>query len=326
MEVVYGYCTATDPSANVFIGGDFFTDSVAFGSHTLHKIGNGDIFIAKYDSSGNALWAKRAGGTADEDAYCLVTDALGNAYLAGRYRSSSIAFGADTLTNAGGYDAFLVKYNSSGNVSWAKTIGDSLYESGWGLTTDGSNKVYFTGGFTSAINFDTISVGVPLGSLDPMFIAGYDLSGNVLFVKGVGSGGDDFSSVAVSKTSSCIYIGGDFEPTILVLGNDTLVSTGGSENVFVGKLCYPSGVGIPELNKNEEFILFPNPFQNKINIVTNRNEQIELILYDILSKKLFNQEFTNTTFINTEQLANGIYIYELRNKNGVLVTGKVIKQ
>jgi hypothetical protein len=89
-------------------------------------------------------------------------------------------------------------------------------------------------------------------------------------------------------------------------------------------LCI-STVGINEVKNNDEVILFPNPFTDKINITAKRNELIEFVLYDLISRKIFNQSFTNSTSINTEQLTKGVYLYEVRNKNGVIKKGKVVK-
>ena len=70
--------------------------------------------------------------------------------------------------------------------------------------------------------------------------------------------------------------------------------------------------------------IFPNPIANKLNVQTNNYEQAEIILYDLSSRKLLQQTFTNTTTINTEQLAKGMYLYEVRNRNGIIKNGKVI--
>jgi hypothetical protein len=56
----------------------------------------------KYDSSGNAVWAKGVGGTDNETAYGIATDANGNVLLTGDFYSSSITFGATTLSNSAG--------------------------------------------------------------------------------------------------------------------------------------------------------------------------------------------------------------------------------
>jgi len=88
--------------------------------------------------------------------------------------------------------------------------------------------------------------------------------------------------------------------------------------------CY-SSVGINEIKNEEDLVLFPNPFTDRINITVNKNEIVEVNIYDITSRKLLSQSFTNSTSINTEQLANGIYIYELRNSKHRIANGKIIK-
>ena len=87
-----------------------------------------------------------------------------------------------------------------------------------------------------------------------------------------------------------------------------------------------SGEGISEIKRNIGCILYPNPFIDKFNIVAKESGQFEIILWDILSRKLIQQTFTESATLNTEQLANGIYIFEVRNKNETILTGKVIKQ
>ena len=72
--------------------------------------------------------------------------------------------------------------------------------------------------------------------------------------------------------------------------------------------------------------LYPNPITDKLAIQTNTTEPFEIILYDLSSRKLLQQSFTTTTIINTESLAKGMYIYQVRNKKGISKTGKVIKE
>lgn len=88
--------------------------------------------------------------------------------------------------------------------------------------------------------------------------------------------------------------------------------------------CNPP-LGINETTNERELILFPNPFTDRINITAKRNEVVEISFYDVTARKIFNQSFTSSTTINTEQLVKGIYLYEVRNKNGVIKKGKVVK-
>jgi hypothetical protein len=72
--------------------------------------------------------------------------------------------------------------------------------------------------------------------------------------------------------------------------------------------------------------VFPNPCTDKLNIFIKGNDQNEIMLYDILSRKIMQKKFTNSATLNTEQLSRGIYIYEVRNKNGVIQKGEVVKE
>jgi len=235
---------ATDASGNACITGNFFSDTCFFGSYALvdADLWHNDFFIAKYDPSGNVLWAKRSGGTDNDQGNGIATDAAQNIYVEGMFFSSSITFDSYTLTNAAVAD-FLVKYDPSGNVLWAKKIGgvtNSPLFSEHCVATDNYGKVYLTGVFSgSIITFDTVILHSPSGPHDPMFVVAYDSSGHALFAKALASGGDDWNSVATSP-SGCVYISGDFASTRMTVGNDTLtlMPSSSTENVFVAKMCY----------------------------------------------------------------------------------------
>ena len=115
-----GQSISTDASGNVFVTGDFNVASITFGTTTLTRAGGADIFVVKYDASGNVLWAKSAGGTSSDYADGISTDASGNVLVTGSFASASITFGTTTLTNtlSNFPDIFVVKYDASGNVLW----------------------------------------------------------------------------------------------------------------------------------------------------------------------------------------------------------------
>jgi hypothetical protein len=99
--------------------------------------------------------------------------------------------------------------------------------------------------------------------------------------------------------------------------------------LFIDDVCLtPCGssctTGIAYENENADIYAFPNPFSDKLNFIIG-NKDSEIILYDITSRKVLQQNFINSISINTEQLAKGIYLYEVRSKNGVIKKGKVVK-
>lgn len=128
-----------------------------------------------------------------------------------------------------------------------------------------------------------------------------------------------------------VILPSDFQDSVLftiVATQDSLINetmTISNFNLVYGE-CSDSTLNIESPFSNENsVILFPNPISNELTIQAIGRETKEIILYDIVSKKLIQAKFTNTISINTEQLAKGIYIYEVRNKNGVIKKGKVVK-
>jgi hypothetical protein len=106
----YGYSVCNDASGNVFVTGTFSSQNITFGSYTLTKTGAGystDIFLVKYDSQGNVLWAKSAGGTSDDSGESVCVDTNGNVFVTGYFKSSTITFGSYILSNAGNADVLL---------------------------------------------------------------------------------------------------------------------------------------------------------------------------------------------------------------------------
>jgi hypothetical protein len=96
-------------------------------------------------------------------------------------------------------------------------------------------------------------------------------------------------------------------------------------------ICVPpcicnNSVGINQAPLSANSVnISPNPFSDKLNLAIGNRELSEIVLCDITTRKLLQQSFTNSTSINTSQLAKGIYIYEVRNKSGVIKKGKVVK-
>lgn len=322
-SVDYGFSITSDPLSNLYITGSFLSPSLIFGIDTLINSGNKDMFLTKYDSSGNVIWAKRAGGNAEDDGYSVALNASG-VYATGFFNSSPIIFGTDSLISNGNYNTFLSKYDSSGNVLWAKSFtGGFPYT----VASDANDNTYITGSMdtsNSSMTFDTVTVQLPTNSFDPMFIVSYNSTGHALWGKALSSGADDNNSVATG-TNGSVFIGGDFYyVNPFIVGNDTLIRTG-IEDIFVARLSYSSSVGISEVSIDNGFSFYPNPFNDYLKISTNNSKLSEIILYDITSRKILQQEFTTSTTINTSQLAKGIYIYEVRNKNGIIKQGKVVK-
>lgn len=87
----------------------------------------------------------------------------------------------------------------------------------------------------------------------------------------------------------------------------------------------PCNTGIKEENEITINNIYPNPFNDKLTFRNINNELSEIILYDIASRKIIQEKFTNSVSLNTEQLAKGLYLYEVRSRSGLCKKGKVVK-
>jgi len=257
-----GVSTCTDANGNIYVTGNY-SNNMAYcaSTYSLTLFGPSgtqtDVFVAKHDSKGNVLWAKCGGGAKIDLSYGISVDANGNVYVTGNFESNTVLFGSITLTNSttsGNTDMFIVKYDSNGNMKWAKKAGGVNDDSGSGVGTDANGNVYISGMINNnaLIKYDSLGnvnwTAVPTVSANGIsvnpdgniyitgiyspgyYIAKYDTSGNMKWFKSP-SGGEGYS--VSTDTSSNVYVSGIFGGTA-IMGNDTLVSAGSWDD-FIAK-------------------------------------------------------------------------------------------
>src|SRR5262249_36134175 len=119
---VDGWGVTVDGAGNVYVNG-WFTGTATIGTTSLTSAGGEDLYVAKLDSTGTALWAVDFGGSGTfEEPGGLAVDGAGNVYVTGLFEGTA-AFGGVSLTSAGGDDVFVAKLTSAGTVAWAKRFG-----------------------------------------------------------------------------------------------------------------------------------------------------------------------------------------------------------
>jgi len=170
----YGYSIQQTSDGGYVITGETYS----FGA------GSYDVFVIKLDSSGNLSWAKTIGGTDDDYGYSIQQTSDGGYVITG----ATYSFGA------GGYDVFVIKLNSSGNLSWAKTIGGTGNDSGYSIQQTSDGGYVITG--------ETYSFGA--GSYD-VFVIKLDSSGNLSWAKTIGGTDDDYG-YSIQQTSDGGYV------------------------------------------------------------------------------------------------------------------------
>jgi hypothetical protein len=116
------------------------------------------IIIQKLDTDLNSIWNRETGGAEPiqslDIARSISVDNEGNAYLTGSYFSSSLVFAGQTLINTmnGDYyypEIFVLKYSSSGEEIWGKSLGGIHSDEGTSIYALGDDVFYLGGNFES---------------------------------------------------------------------------------------------------------------------------------------------------------------------------------
>ncbi|MBC7696668.1 MAG: SBBP repeat-containing protein [Burkholderiales bacterium] len=235
----YSQSIKVDINNDILVTGTFYSPSIVFGNDSIvnPNIGCfGDIFIAKFSSAGNYIWAKQAGGYGADQGNAITTDPNGNIYLTGYTRSSTPCM-FDTIsltpsTGSGYKENFIAKYSSSGEAIWAKNFGTSLQDEGKSICTDINGNVYITGSFYYynsngyMMNLDNNNSIINRGGKDSYLIK-YDSLGNILWSKGVGGINYDEGNSVRCDVSGNIYLAGYSRSPYLFIDNDSLLINNG---------------------------------------------------------------------------------------------------
>ena len=191
----------------------------------------------------NWAWAKSAGRASNDYGYSVSTDASGNVFMTGIFRSASITFGTTTLSNAGTNDIFIVKYDAGGNVIWLKGAGGTSFDFGHSVSTDTEGNVFLTGVFSSAtITFGTTTLtnATKVGTGD-IFIVKYNAAGNVQWAKSAGGTKDDNGNSLSTDASGNVTMAGSFKSATINFGSTPLTNAGGSD-IFIARISGTTGI------------------------------------------------------------------------------------
>ncbi len=159
-----GECLRIDGGGNAYIAGtagysNFPTTTGAF--DTTHN-GGFDVVLVKLDPTGSSLiYSTFLGGTNNDQAYGVVIDGAGNAYITGQAGSDNFptTLGAyDTTYNdtVGTYgDVFISKLDAAGAILLYSTyLGGNYFDYGRGIAIDGGGNAFVTG-YTASDDFPT---------------------------------------------------------------------------------------------------------------------------------------------------------------------------
>lgn len=222
-----------DDVGNIYAVGTF-TSTRTFGSFSLTAVGSNDLYVAKFDPTGNCMWAIKGGGSFSTAAGSgIAIDNNYNIYITGTF-TNSFTLGVFTVfaTVSSAADIFIARLDNNGNPIWLNTVTGNSEKDASYLHCDGNN-LYMTGYFKGTTTFGTPSVSTPSTIYSEIFLAKYDLTGSCTWVVKAGGNQDDKGFCVKTDNLGNILLTGTFQ-LIGTFGTNTVTSTQ-YDDVFVAK-------------------------------------------------------------------------------------------
>jgi hypothetical protein len=180
---------APDGSGGVYVSG------ATSGSLGGLNAGDYDVWLTRYDSVGSQIWIRHLGSSSIDWAYAAVPDNSGGVYVSGATTGS---LGGPS---AGGYDAWIARYDRAGNQTWIRQFGTSTSDEAYTAAPDGSDGVYLSGWTGGSL------VGPNAGATDA-WLARYDSAGNQTWIRQFGSSTWEDARASAADGSGGVYVSG----------------------------------------------------------------------------------------------------------------------
>jgi hypothetical protein len=208
----------------------------------LKSQGGSDIFVAKYDTSGNLQWARGYGNpnTTADVGYAIAVDPSNNVVVTGQF-GGRVDFNHTAatlnLSSAGGSDIFVLELTSAGNTVWAKRFGSTADDRGMGLAIDKAANIYLAGGLSTVVDPRIAARLHKKTNLDALVMK-LNASGGTVWQRRIGGDLDDEADGIAVDDAGNAYVAGRFSGTADLdpgSGGHFVTSAGGRDG-FVVKL------------------------------------------------------------------------------------------
>lgn len=235
-----------DANGNSYVTG-FFSGTIDLdpgaGQQLVNTVGSSDIYLAKYDALGQLIWGRAFGSNGADEG--LHIDVSGNSVVSCGFFLTNVTFDSTNpngfLNSFGDFDAYITKYDTSGNFIWARQVGGFTgIEEARSVCQDSMGNIYVTGFFTGQADLDPSnnSMIVSAAGSQDVWVMKLDPNGNLIWVKTVGGSNADQANEIVLDHQGHLLIAGSFRSTIdLDPGPAAVnVSSAGFDDAFLLRL------------------------------------------------------------------------------------------
>ncbi len=238
-------------SGNIYVTGyfeniaDFKGTSVV--SSLMSSSGGKDIFVAKYNPSGQLVWARRAGGSGDDEGAAIGHN-TNYVFVTGYFTGSGSFSGIPTVSAMPGENLFVASYDANGNIQWLADGGAGPSTFARDITADNAD-VYVTGDFKGSTlsiygytGTNVANLSNPNPSSEDAFVLSFSVSGPFNWLKGIHSNSPDFGR-GIAENANGVYVtgsisaGADFPSYV----SNPVNSTAAGLDMYVAQLDKATG-------------------------------------------------------------------------------------
>ena len=234
---------AVDATGFIYITGNFSRQATFSNISVTGRSSSRDIFIAKYNPGGTAIWVRTVTGDPalswQISSYDIAVSSLGYVYVTGTILGDC-TFGSTTVSVPTASSVFVARYHISGSFNWVR-VGEAVstptnsFGFPRGIEVNNNEEIFVTGSFQGPLNFDGISLNSTGTHGHDMFLIKYNGAGDIQWARrgGAPNNSDNAASIEVDNGGNCYVVGG-FYNTATFYGpgfptNINVTSNGGSD-------------------------------------------------------------------------------------------------
>lgn len=190
-------------------------------------------------------WAVNAGGNDYNSGNGIACDEDGNTFVAGDFQGT-ITFGTISLTSAGSFDGFLVKYATNGQIEWAIQFGGPSMDYGYSVAVDQSGNAYLSGYFQGQITIN--GELITSSAFRDMMVAKVTPDGTIAWFRHAGGEFAEGFKIAVNDAGYAA-VTGYYYGTLVFADSPLTISSNGDADLFIalydtqGQLMWVNGGG-----------------------------------------------------------------------------------
>ena len=331
----------TDNQNNVIISGETFSSDfpVSSGAFQSGNNGNLDVFLTKYDSTGNRVFSTYFGGLNAEDANGLTTDINDNIYLVGYTASNDFPMiGNNIYQNIKNAikDGFIAKFSPLGQpirTTFIGGSGDDIFTS----AEIGLSNTLNVGGYTGSSDMPII--GIPYQPTNNGLIDGIyyhlDTALTPNYSTYIGGASTDYiRDLKEYENDLMTFVGFTSSSDFPVTSNVAQTIIGGQSDAFVFQAdsTFDIITNLPNFfSANNLIDIYPNPFSNIIHLTIkdfNKSDDYEVSIFNVEGKKILCKSIyeKNSVIEFEKNLKSGIYFLEIFKNNQIVESKKLLKK